>query len=205
MRVHLLIGLVACFGNLVIGGRAAATTAVTSFGAPQGEGHTFGNELIATSFTTGSVPAHLTSVSVNLANEQRMSQTYSAAIWSDSAGLPGAILETLPPQDVLGSLYQDVTFASTGLDLEPNTTYWFAVSSNGGSDAKTALPHTETSAYGWSIGVNNALAANPPETWIYERTFPPLRMQVDVVFIPEPASCVAGGLPLFLLRRRRGQ
>jgi hypothetical protein len=102
---------------------APAVVAVSNFG----RGYNFdlpGLVPLATSFTTGDSPSTLNSATVMVGQASEGPKTFTFAVWSDNAGLPGAPLESYPGQAFGSGLTKTMTFTSTGYPLDANTTYW---------------------------------------------------------------------------------
>jgi len=173
---------------------------------PLGNGNPAGD--VATSFTTGDLPATLNSVAFRLKQmDGTVSTPYFGSLAADQDGHPGAILETYAPAPIGNAPVNTAlpTFTSAGLLLQPHTTYWvIAGFDNLGYWAATHLPD-QTSAYGWSIG-DASLGRVAEGPWSHQSTppFPIGRMSIDATILPEPASLLtACGLTLPLLTRPR--
>ncbi|MGN6368145.1 MAG: choice-of-anchor R domain-containing protein [Phycisphaerae bacterium] len=84
----------------------------------------------AASFTTGSDSQSLKSITVPLQLESPGS--VSLMIYSDNSGVPGTHLATLTsPASFSTTSHEMTTFSATGINLDPNTTYWVLLQSTG--------------------------------------------------------------------------
>ncbi|MEO8204984.1 MAG: choice-of-anchor R domain-containing protein [Chthoniobacterales bacterium] len=84
----------------------------------------------ATDFLTGSDASTVTSVTVTLKNDDMLSQSLIAEIWSDNAGSPDSRLKIF--ENVLtvpgdSSSYEDYMAMDTGISLAANTNYWLVL------------------------------------------------------------------------------
>ena len=122
-------------------------------------------------------------------------------VYSDSAGLPGALLSDLgsitvpPPVDPLNpppaSVYQSTSSPAPGLTLLPGSSYWlvlkytipgisWAMNANGMVDYATSADGSN-----WSVQTPDP---NPPP-FAYSPAF-----EIYGTPIPEPSTCIAGAL-----------
>ena len=178
--------------------------------------------LFAGSFTTGNFGAgykldqvYLSIVSVSLdASASHPGGRFEVQLWSDAAGAPGSIVETLigPHLTVAqgdGLKPGVLSYSSTGFTLNSNTRYWVSATVLGGNDISASLELTNlktesSSPAGWTIGDSSfSLVDGAPK--IDEACVPYLK--VTAVPVPEPSSVALLGLTgaglMFLARRRK--
>jgi hypothetical protein len=141
---------------------------------------------IAGSFTTGDRVYSLTTARMRLSSQDGNSVPLDAWIYSDDAGKPGSVLETLQPNATASQSPVDLAFNSTGLHLQPHTTYWFAVL-NTAENALAALTTTngESSPAGWTIGDTHVFSFDGRATWNgfdQEPQFSISAIDIDTIF-----------------------
>ena len=120
-------------------------------------------KLLANEFTTGSHPGGYTLTEVGMLTMATGQAVPGVEIYSDSSGLPSRRLGVLPASGSADSNLEteDLFAASSGVDLEPDTTYWVVikkvdaggtlnVADSSGGQHSTGSPHSGKT--GWSIG-----------------------------------------------------
>lgn len=175
------------------------------------------SQIFATKFTTGSGPITVTGASAVLENsgapDRFGAATYEATIWSDhSSGLfpqPSGLVGTFDTNPSLpeGASFTTIGFTSTGIVLDPNTSYWLGIRAISGGKFGWSYTgsDTETAEAGWSI--DNSLTANSADTgagWSNTSTaFGNSVGRFSISGVPEPTSLALLGLGGLLVTRRR--
>ena len=163
---------------------------------------------LAGSFTTDSSIYSLSSVTVLLNDVPSTSTPLALSIYSDNTGLPGTLLETLSGSSpTTGGQF---SFTSSGLTLNPDTTYFLVGSTPGNgiyhwaytSDTSELI----TGGSGWTLANDRWTSSNSGTSWNnYSGT--PLMFSVTAASaVPEPGAYAAlAGLAAlaFLAFRRR--
>jgi hypothetical protein len=184
-----------------------ATVVVSNIAAPDPLKGTLFIGNVAIPFTTGPIPATLNAVTAIAILDPGPGVTYSARIWSSTDGHPGNVLNTLSDQFSAAQI-PTLTFTSSGLTLDANTTYWLELDSDGTTVTywgNTFLP-IETSDYGWTIGDLGRYVVSPWGPYLAGPTPPIGRFAIDATLLPEPAAplaLAASAMTLTLTRRRR--
>ncbi len=158
--VPLLAALSAALAVVFTGAHSGAVNAQSQSGVlvsnlteTSGVSIGFHNDL-AQAFTTGAnVTGYtLTRVDLNVGTDSAPNaDPLSVSIQSESSGRPGTILGTLTGPD---RLYEDpLPFTHSGIDLDPNTTYFIVMDSAADLDAELILTESddESGAAGWSV------------------------------------------------------
>jgi len=146
----------------------------------------------AQSFITGSSETVLDDITLSIFTGSGTG--FSLALYSDSAGQPGALLETLsgsPAPTATGNY----SYTSSGaLTLSASTAYWWVASvPSGGAAIDFRLNSTsstaETSSAGWTIG-DTSLQQQNGGAWI--QSGQPFQFSASATAaIPEPGACAA--------------
>lgn len=123
-------------------------------------------------------------------------------IWSDSGGLPSAMLTTLNNPTFAASGVANYDFTPTGtFTLNPSTTYWIVAYGVGGADrydwkaSSPPLTPTGVATYAGALFDTNG----PPPTTTSSIV---CSFAVDATIIPEPAALALLCLGGLLIRRR---
>ena len=148
----------------------------------------------AQAFTTGNHSAGytLTSVTLSMQKFAGAQPTYQATINRNKSGAPDTLvgeLSTPSPPQTVGFANRDFT-ASSGIDLEANTTYWFFINSSSGTTATNASTTTADNedsggADGWSIANKRLLRNNSATHW--QESTDSLRLAINGYAKPAPA------------------
>lgn len=141
-----------------------------------------------TPFTVGPSSGDLTNITIVIFNYTGTADTIGLSLYSDAAGDPGTLLESLGSEsttDAAANRYAtiDLSFSlSTPVALDPNTTYWL-LGSGGNNENWYATESGATGLSGWSIG---ATKINISGTWysIGES----YQMSLEVSPVPEPSA-----------------
>jgi hypothetical protein len=167
----------------------------------------------ATGFMTGSSPASVTGVTLNLLNQDTAPHTLTASIFTNNAGSPGILVGTFDtPLSVTAS---DAVFAqhsatSSGISLAANTAYWLVLGLNqnitfnhvnwGVESFVTTDPVT---GFTTSSASNLKHSTNSGST--YTNSIAGFGSFELVGAVPEPASAslLMAGVVSFLVTRRR--
>lgn len=164
-------------------------------------------------FTTDGSNYTLDDATVDIVNNSPATSFFTA-VYTDSSGAPGALLETLSgstnPATGLA------TYTSAGLSLSANTTYWFVMGHSNGTDTgeiRWSQTSTDSSAGPWALGNQTDRSQNQGASWggfSGEEGY--LRLNATVAVessgTPEPSTLMLAGLGLLGLatkRRRRCQ
>jgi hypothetical protein len=157
----------------------------------------------ATSFTTDSMAHTLNSVTLALRASSIDNSFLAPRIMADAAGVPaGAALEVFSFQEVWGP--NNYTWASTGLPLTANTTYWMVLSGDSFSPMWDST-NSSNETGSWSIGDSMRTSIDSGGTWPTGEISTG-KMSIDATAVPEPSSAALlslGGLALMLRRRRK--
>lgn len=166
----------------------------------------------AISFTTGSSPVVLDTVSLMFGTPVGTSSPFRFGLFSNSGTKPGSPIYSLggPSNPDGGSSGNLFTYTPNVVQtLSPSTTYWLVMSSNGSGGQYTVLsavsaPFT-TNGSGWSGGSETWYSSNFGSTWTSSSTETPI-LSINATAVPEPEETVAlGALALLAaagLRRR---
>jgi hypothetical protein len=188
--------------------RCAADTVIeTNLGAGSAFNHSSGwslagsslasDEQLGVSFFTGGSAYTFTSAELPL---DRFGGTdlVNVSIQSDVAGLPGAILQTIPFSGLHTSPTLMTVNTNASLILAANTTYWLTAVAGAG-DTRVVWMRNSTADDGLVVGFTGV-------SWTYiSGQTPAFRINGTAVAVPLPASAWAGAalLPMALLARRR--
>jgi hypothetical protein len=145
---------------------------------------------LATSFTTDAEAYTLTTISVTLGQQAVAGPVVPRIFLDDSGGPSGNALETFGSQTI-DSLQGVYTFTSTGLPLDPNTTYWLALQAQGSPDDIFfwfATASTNQSGV-WTIGNDMIESTNSGSTWPTSNAFVGL-LSISATPVPEPSPLV---------------
>ncbi|HOX58205.1 MAG TPA: choice-of-anchor R domain-containing protein [Candidatus Paceibacterota bacterium] len=145
-------------------------------------------EWAATSFTTGNQPAVLHAASLELF-AQGGTATFVLDLRQNAIAFPGTELgQFLNTPSTSSSSAVLLTFASA-FTLQPNTTYWLALTATSGTGAwlQTSVGPPDT----WAI---NALAYSPDDGTAWEGPFAQAGyLSLEATIIPEPSACALLG------------
>jgi hypothetical protein len=208
-------------GALLLSAFSTAAQAVTLVHNFDTEGTDAASEMTglsqyyATQFTTGASEAVISTATVLLYNGDNQSHSLAAYFYSDSAGLPGALLATSATASIPNGMPSEATFDFGAFGVNAHTSYWLVYSLLEPTNVQSVYgPFTsenaETSAYGWTIGWDSARSGNSGETWTLDTTdLSVIRLEGTLGAIPEPSTCaslagLAVGAVALGLRRRRG-
>lgn len=164
--------LMADIGISNLGGTPNANGGVNNYGTP---------------FTVGSSAADLTNVTIAIFNYTGTADTIGLSLYSDNAGNPGTLLETLGSQSTAAAAADpeatvDLSYSLTTVPLASDTTYWL-VDSGGDNENCPAVPvGGGTGLPGWSIGTTEADVSG---TWYSIGDSYELSLEVSPV--PEPS------------------
>jgi hypothetical protein len=173
--------LMADIGFSNLGGTPEANGGVNNYGTP---------------FTVGPSAMDLTNITITVFNYSGTADTIGLLLYSDNAGNPGTLLDSLGSQSTAAAAASpfanvDVSYSLTPIPLDANTTYWL-VDSGGDNENCPAIPGGGgTGLPGWSIGTTMADVGG---TWYsigdsYE-------MSLEVTSVPEPSEWALFGLSL---------
>ena len=128
----------------------------------------------ASSFTTDASSYWLEGVTVSVSTNS--SGTSELQLRSDAAGSPGAVIENLGSQS-LPSIQGQVllTYASAGITLAANTTYWVTLGETGSGDFSWGgtTSTSESSPGSWTIGDQTWYRNAGTSTWLPTSFGPP--------------------------------
>src|SRR5262249_24926209 len=115
-----------CLG-VVCAAPSLAATQVSNLSEPYGVGFTANgvNFAHASSFVTGAASYVLQGVTVS----ENSAGSSELRLRADSAGAPGALLESRGTQSITGDTL--LTYSSVGTPLSPNTRYWVTLGETG--------------------------------------------------------------------------
>ena len=169
----------------------------------------------AQTFTTGSAGGTLSSISVSFAAKSFSNNTFSLRLYSNGSGQPGSLIEALsgsaqPSEGVF-------TYGSGGSTvLDPNTTYWWVVSSSTNGvilrPEYASSPAVDSGTLpGWTIGnrYSGSIFNSTSLPTFTSAGSTPFLSSVSLVGspIPEPSSyalyCGFAAFAGVALRRRR--
>jgi len=168
---------------------------------------------VAYSFTTGSQPLTLDSVTLKLEVVGAGSGGITVTMFSDGGGAPGYAMQTLtgpsdpsPGHTLLTTV--DAVYAGN-MRLAPNTTYWVEARTMDGQDSGYGWPVSNSRQNGGSgtLGIirNGSASANP--YWWGTDASQTLLVRVAATAVPEPVSAAAvaaiGLLGFAVVRHRR--
>jgi hypothetical protein len=201
--VAALIGLPTVHGQLV----------VSNLGDPNGggSGSVGSDKWAAQGFVTSGTSVVLHDVDLKLAVDPGASGTYTVALWNASGpgGTPGSQLNVVSSANPLSALTQTLTdyyfFATSGITLAANTTYFIVLTSSTSAYFGTpALQWAITSnkngsgtgpgqIAGWAISPDSgANWGSDPATGYTEHTVSPdYPYQIGINAVPEPAAYAA--------------
>lgn len=100
------------------------------------------NDVNASDFTTGATAEIITNSVLAFANSDDINHVMTPKIYTDSTGKPGTLVGTLTSFTVPGSESTAGTFtyanytatSASGIELQPDTTYWLVVSVDNATD-----------------------------------------------------------------------
>jgi hypothetical protein len=147
----------------------------------------FNNVVIeAIGFTTSSQGATLTEATAEIGAFG--GTTFFAQIWSTNVDRPGFLLASLNEATVQQTGQQLIDFSSNGISLQPHTSYWLVVGTNGyGANWTVNLNSGQVSPMGWTIDARTQ-SNDGGLTWLGPRTDAPLRFSLSGV--PEPSTVI---------------
>lgn len=171
------------------------------------------NSNFANDFTTGGTATVITGLTVKLTNFDDITRHVYGSIYTNNAGQPGTLVGSFDPVALSSGLttFTDVTLTSTGVNLDPNTTYWVGI-------GLVETLHAQTVR--WAANFSNGTDAGStfttvPSTNVYRSdnggtvwsSYQPGNMLYSLsgTAAPEPSRTLlvlAGGLGVWLRRRR---
>jgi hypothetical protein len=216
------VGLVAaclfgfgCFGLFPVGTASAADPTLFSNLGQSTDGAGFlpdTSRRLANDFQTGLTPTTITGATLKLANPDGIAHTYTASLWSDNAGLPGAPFATFTPI-LLPSGTTAGNFATTPsgvINLAASTPYWEVVQVNENRLFVVDPEWERTSSQGTDAGsIFATIASTTPKVSTNSGAnwsdLAAGNFQFALTGVPEPtgALLLLVGAPLLLANRRR--
>ena len=170
--------------------RSFAATQVSNLSEPYTVGFTANGVHFAhaSSFVTDG--ASFTLQSVTVAVRTNSSGTSELRLRADSAGSPGALLESLGTQSISGDVL--LTYNSVGTPLSANTRYWVTLGETGSGDFtwKGTTSTAETSPGAWTIGNDDYNMTAGSGTWTPTNFGPP---NESSLFSVDAIAPVTGG------------
>jgi hypothetical protein len=147
-----------------------------------------GNVWRATSFTTDAQAYTLDTITARLAPQGIFPAVAVPRLFLDASGVPsGAALETFASQGITTS--GEYTFISTGLLLDPNTTYWLAFQGQDPGQTTWAATNSITQSGIWMIGDVMLRSSDSGSTWTQTDTFVG-KFSIAATPVPEPSPLV---------------
>jgi hypothetical protein len=197
-KVNLMLLIIALSGLLMSGLASAAFVAVTNQnnGGNASISYVTDDLLRATSFTTGPEWTLLVSADLEVfsRNAIGVEMTFTAAVYDNTASqLPGnvvGVFDDLLFSQSVASRFEDATFVTSGILLQPNTKYWLALGGYGGEggDYKATSLDTETSTLGWTIGDSDKVTLVSPGNWSTTGNRAPISFTLNVETADAPRA-----------------
>lgn len=175
----------------------------TSGSSPLEFGFWFGNRFVTDSSAASFTLEH---VVLDLGSSMNSSGNFFAAIYSDSSGQPGILLETLSGT-TNPSTPGNHTFTSNALGLSANTSYWIVAGvSSGAGSYSWNLAASNSSTGPWSIPATETHIYSFNQGGLWQPAQPgfPRKFSVSAAAVPEPSIFgIAAVAPVLLFIRRR--
>lgn len=172
----------------------------------------------ASDFQTSTQATTITGATFYMFNLDPEPHTYTATIYADAAGLPGAAVGSFDVYTVPGSLFSENSFvtSSSGITLSANTKYWMGLTVNEDFSFLptflSAAVQTDSQAVdaGSQFGVvtsttSLAFKLGDDPSWLTSDQDRNLVFSLNSSAVPEPSRAILVGLGLagLVLRRRR--
>lgn len=204
---------------LILPSFAQATTLFSNLGQSSSgtaAGIAVVGDLVATEFTTGASASSITGATLRLQNNDIITHTYSAHIYSSTLGVPGTLVASFTAVDgtlAAGSV-ELATYSHTGIPLAANTTYWLAIAI-GQNSALSSSGFVETlsdvadvgSSFSNATPPNMAQSPNSGGFWASTSSAQNGQFSLEGTLspVPEPSRALlaALGLAALFIKRRR--